>query len=423
MKRIIIFLIVCSIVTAALANTSSAADPNTNSQITTAADLKTNSKITTTADPNMNAEASPAAVITPTGKTKVHIVKALDIETIGLAIYPAEDLPEFKYRLLPNRNDIVDCNAEDLYIEAIESLPENIDLDELLRIPLSEFPIKRVETILRDFEPALKLLAEAAVCSNCRWEDTKAGSVSLEFLGGLKSLTKVIVLQSRLQIKKGQYTQAVTSIRTGLAMARHIAGTPNLVQGVVGIATASTILKQVEEFIQAPGSPSLFRSLQDLPQPFINPNKFSFDEGKREEHRAHWRRETGGRWKPGMPGQPGPGMGMPPGPFGRGQQTEQSEKPESSYSRRHITELTSRLDRIVAAMGCLEGIRFYATIGDGQFPDNLNETAEIRLPKDPITNRPFRYYRQGDKVILELPTYPEDKSSEKVIRYEIIMKQ
>lgn len=411
MKSITIFLIVCSIVTVALANDSSAsADPNTNSKITIAA------------DPNMNAEASTTAVITPTGKTKVHIVKAPDIETIGLAIYPAEDLPEFKYRLLPNRNDIVDRNAEDLYIEAIDSLPDGIDLDELLQIPLSELPIEPAETTLQNFKPVLKLLAEAAVCGNCRWEDTKAGSVSLEFLGGVKNLTKVIVLQTRLQIKQGQYTQAVTSIRTGFAMARHIADTPNLVQGMVGITTASIVLKQVEEFIQAPGSPSLFLSLQNLPQPFINPNKFSFDKGEREGRRSRWPRKTGGMMMPGM-GSPMGGGGYTPKSFSTDSQTEQKEKPESSHSRRHITELAGRLDRIVAAMGCLEGIRFYATIGDRQFPDNLNETAEIRLPRDPITNRPFRYYRQGDKVILESPTSPKDKDSEKVIRYEIIMKQ
>ena len=102
---------------------------------------------------------------------------------------------------------------------------------------------------------------------------------------------------------------------------------------------------------------------------------------------------------------------------------EKPEKPDSSYSRRRMTELTNRLDRLIAAMECLEGIRFYATIGNGQLPDNLNEIAEIRLPKDPVTNRPFRYYRWGDKAVLESPAYSKDKGSEKVIRYEIMMKK
>jgi len=420
MKNIKIFLTACFITTAVLASGSSApADPNTNSGITTAADPNSNSTTTITANPNTKPKTSIAAVIVQTKKSNIHVPKPPDIETIELVVCPAEDLPALKYRLLPSRKDIVDCNAAELYIEAVESLPENVNLDELLQMPLGQLPIEQVEAVLRDFEPALKLLAEAAVCSNCNWKDVQTDVVSLEFLAGLKRLTKVVILQSRLQIKQGQYIQAVTSIRTGLAMARHIANTPTVLQGLVGITTASTVLRQVEEFIQAPGSPSLFRSLQDLPQPFINPDRFLTDEQKRRYQ---------SRLGMMMPGMMMPGTGMPGGsgkysPKKSSSKKRYTGKPGPSYSRRHITDLTSRLDRLIAAIGCLEGIRFYATIGDGQFPDSLTETAEIRLPKDPITNRPFLYYHQGDKIVLESATSPKDKDPVKVIRYEIMMKR
>jgi len=432
MKSIKIFLTACFVVTAVLASGSSVpADPNTNAKTTATSDPNISLENTAADDLDTSPEVSTAAVIVQAEKSNIHVPKPPDIETIEMVVCPAEELPVFKYRLLPSRNDIVDCNAAELYVKAVESLPESVELDELFQMPLGQLPIERAETVLQEFGPALKLLAEASVCSNCNWEDVQTDGISLELLGGLKRLTRVIVLQSRMQIKQGQYTQAVASIRTALAMARHIANTPTVLQGLVGIATASTVLKQVEEFIQAPSSPSLFLSLQNLPQPFIDPGKFLTEEQKRG-HRAR-------------PGMMMPGMMMPGGnskfspKFGKrkfkgrggtkkldiqsGMSEQQTVKPGPSYTRQHISELTDRLDRLIAAIGCLEGIRFYATIGGGQPPDNLNEPTEIRFPKDPITNRQFLYYRRGDKVILESPASPGDNESAKNIRYEIMMKR
>jgi len=412
-KSVVVLIIVISCVTSVLADPNSVpTDPNSNSEVTTAdPNSAPQAKLITKLKDRLKTKKGiPEPVDNiPAEKPKTQTLSPSEIKSISLVMFPAEDLPALKYRLLPRRKYLIEGDAAELYVKAVESLPESVELDELLEVPLDEFEIEKAETVLEDLQPVLELLDQAALCKDCLWHNAEDNTVSLEFLSGLKTLSKVIVLQSRTQIKQGQFTQALSSIRTGIAMARHISNTPKAVQGLAGVATASTILKQIEEFIQSQGAPSLFRSLQDLPQPLINVGEFINDKPK---YKHVYKKMSDVPFSSRFVG--------PPGFEG---DINNPEEPEPSYSHQHIRQLVTRLDRHVAAMQCLEGIRLYMTINDGQLPDNLTGITEIRLPKDPVTHKPFMYHRGDNKFILESPAMPKKKDNKKVIRYEITINQ
>ena len=294
------------------------------------------------------------------------IAKALPSNAIELTVYPAQDLPVLKYRLMPNHKDLIEEDAAPLYHKGARLLTDDLDIDtitEWLDTPLSQMPLEEVRSTLQKLEPISELLSRAALCRTCNWRELEENTLQTEFFGRLKNLTKIIALKARFEIARRRYAQAAETMRTGLVMAKHIASEETIVHGLVGIASASIILKQTEQFVQAPSAPSLFRSLQDLGQPLIDLNKTN---------------RVGG--------------------------------------------LSNKLDRLVAALQCVEAIRFYGAAHEGQYPESLNDITEIRVPKDPVTNRPFYYYRTDGKAVLQSPRAP-GRAAKHPIYYELTFKQ
>jgi hypothetical protein len=70
-------------------------------------------------------------------------------------------------------------------------------------------------------------------------------------------------------VQDKRFDKAVQSMQTGLAMARHVADSPILIQALVGTAIANLMLQPAEEWIGSPDSPNLYWALAVLPQPFI----------------------------------------------------------------------------------------------------------------------------------------------------------
>jgi hypothetical protein len=76
----------------------------------------------------------------------------------------------------------------------------------------------------------------------------------------------------------------------------------------------------------------------------------------------------------------------------------------------------AKMERELAVLMTLEALRLHAA-EHGVLPDRLADVA-VRIPDDPVTGRPFRYLRDGDKAQLggpELPNAPLD--------YEITLKR
>ena len=71
----------------------------------------------------------------------------------------------------------------------------------------------------------------------------------------------------------GKFDDAARTLQTGYALARHAGEGPTLMHGLVGIAIASVMNKQLETWVQTPGSPNLYWALTDLPVSFIDLRK------------------------------------------------------------------------------------------------------------------------------------------------------
>src|SRR5205807_4440904 len=88
-----------------------------------------------------------------------------------------------------------------------------------------------------------------------------------------RELNVVLLLRMRLELADGRTGQAVRTAALSLAMARHAADQPTLINALVGIALAARTFEGLEEEMQRPDAPNLYWSLTDLPRPFVDLRK------------------------------------------------------------------------------------------------------------------------------------------------------
>jgi hypothetical protein len=295
---------------------------------------------------------------------------------VELTLHPAKaPKPRNKYQLLPKPDRQTDTDALPLYKRAIQSLPKDSQRDQKIRqwvkTPLDKLPRKQVQSTLQQFKSTLGLVEQATKCKQCSWPPFDPEPPP-QNLSEYRKLAYLLSLQVRLQIAQGQYDQAVQTIQTGLAMARHVGQGPALVQRLVAIAIAALMCGQLEQFVQGPDAPNLYWSLRSLPKPFID-------------------------------------------------LTEQTVL-ESPDIRERVHLLMNRLDRHVAALQCLEALRLYAAVRKGKFPNTLAEITKIPIPNDPVTKKPFIYRRTGSKAVLEAPA-PKGAKPKYAMRYDLTLKK
>ena len=310
--------------------------------------------------------------------------------TIELTLYPAKySEPKQKYQLLPKAQEQTDADAVPLYEKAVQSLPKDHTTDQLrqwLDTPSDKLPREQVQSTLQQLKPTLQLLEQAAKCKQCNWPPFKPGTLP-ENLSEYRKLAYILALQARFQVAQGQYDQAISTLQIGLAMARHLGEAPTLIQGLVGVAIAGVIMNQAEELIQASNALSLYWALRDLPKPFIDLTK------QIEIEIANIKKNEN--------------------PVIR-KQFEEQLKPAHERARM----IAKKLDRHIAALQCIEAMRLYAAGHNGKFPGALAEIAEVPVPGDPVTRKPFSYTRIGSKAVLEAAA-PEGATSKDAMRYEL----
>ena len=294
---------------------------------------------------------------------------------VKLIIYPSE-LPVSgkKYRLLPEVEELADADAVPLYEKAVQSLPDNLKMDEInqwLKTPPDKLPRKQVQSTLEKFKPAFRFLEQAAKCKQCDWPYLDDDTLS-QTLANYRKLLFLLALQARLQIAQDSYDEAISTMQTVFGMARHFGEDPILVRGLVGIGMAAYMCRQIEQFVQRPDAPNLYQALRDLPQPLVDLTK-----------QAEWE-------EPDLKGK--------------------------------VHMLMNRLDRHVATLQCVEAIRLYAGSHDGMFPGKLLDVKEVDIPDDPVTTKPFSYNLSGSAAILEAPG-SEDLEGKYAIRYELHLGQ
>jgi hypothetical protein len=297
---------------------------------------------------------------------------------VEMILHPAKaPEPAQKYQLLPKAEELTDANAVPLYEQAIQLFPEDYDTEQIeqwLKLPLDKLPYQQVQSTLQRFKITTQLLEQASKCKQCNWpyveEDEE--DTFLEKLRKYRRIVFILELQARLQIAQGQFDTALSTIQTGLAMAKHLGDGPNLLYGMVGVSISARMLRLLEQFIQSSDAPNLYWALQNLPKPFID-------------------------------------------------MTERTVL-ESPETREKMHLLMNRLDRHIAMLQCIEALRLHAGAHDGKFPKELSDVTDISIPDDPVTKKQFAYHRTGVKAVLEAPA-PKGADVKDAMRYELNLKE
>jgi hypothetical protein len=86
---------------------------------------------------------------------------------------------------------------------------------------------------------------------------------------------------------------------------------------------------------------------------------------------------------------------------------------------------TTRLDRRIAALRCIEALRLHAAAHEGKLPASLDDVTLVPIPRDPVTGKPFEYRRTKAGATLHAPPPPGEIPApwNVPLTYEIKMKR
>jgi hypothetical protein len=203
-----------------------------------------------------------------------------------LVLGPASSpVPALKYRLLPSSANLVPGDAAPIYLRAHGY--EDSNLDEAWRgirdksnqwqdLPLKDFPTADVRKFVNLWSGKLKQIEFGTRRKTCEWNYTlqeqqlDAINILLPDAQSMRQWGRVLALKARVEIAEGQYDAAIATIETGVALARHVAEGPFLVNALVGIAMADNVLATCDDLIAQPGAPNLYWALTTLPQPLVS---------------------------------------------------------------------------------------------------------------------------------------------------------
>jgi hypothetical protein len=204
-------------------------------------------------------------------------------QPLSLTLSPAgAPRPSLKYRLLPAPGELVAGNAATQYYRAFALFVENQDLlrdihqdqwDRWLDMPLEKLPLQEVEGRLRGARHLLHEIELGTRYRQCDWQlegRPEGFGLLLPDVQGYRRVGVLLAVRARCEMARKQWPQAVHTLQTGFALARHITQGPFFVQVLVGLAIARQMSQEVEEFIQQPGAPNLYWALTLLPRPFAD---------------------------------------------------------------------------------------------------------------------------------------------------------
>ncbi len=188
-----------------------------------------------------------------------------------------------KHLLYPDSLELTPGNAATVWMRAgraaASTRPKSIEEENkwlsAADTPLKQLPRDQVRDFLARYDRTLRLADEAARKNRCDWElppllTQNLGTYSFDEVQSCREIANLLSLQSRLEMSEGKLDQALHTLQTGFALARHASQGDSLIQSIVGIAIAQVMLNRVEEFIQLPDAPNLYWALATLPNPFVD---------------------------------------------------------------------------------------------------------------------------------------------------------
>jgi hypothetical protein len=210
-----------------------------------------------------------------------------------LSISPApEPVPALGNRLLPLESELTPGDAAPIYLrlaagvtaDAWSKLESNSKA--WLELPFDQFPAKEARTFLDGWRGKLAQLEFGAHRETCSWnyslleEQEHIADLELADAQSMRTWSKLLALEARVEISEGHFAKAARAIQTGMSFSRHVGDGPFFINALIGNASARFMLDQVDDLISQPGAPSLYWSLTALPRPLIGIRKSMAQEYK-----------------------------------------------------------------------------------------------------------------------------------------------
>jgi hypothetical protein len=455
------------------------------------------------------------AMVMPTAPAQTPSKPAEPPKTTMLVLSPmAAPAPALKYRLLPSSAELTPGDAAPIYLRAHGYEDSGLEpswrqvgekSSEWLALPLKDFPTVEVRDFVNLWSGKLKQIEFGTRRKTCDWNYTlpeqrlDAINILLPDAQSMRQWSRILALKIRVEIAEGKYDEAVRTTETGLALARHVAEAPFLINGLIGIAMSNLVLVHCDELIAQPGAPNLYWALTTLPRPLVDlrnhleveqnmvenliPELTEADQGRprsdiewasllsrMHEKIAKWSRtfgESQGADSPvnmlagwdlarlkseSLPAareylktsrkQTEPQLAamsddqivalylagsfrelhddfykdgylpipeaLPRIKAAEGRIKTVKSGPLAFFTQSQMItsralEAELRLDRRVAVLRVIEAIRMYAASHAGALPEALSKIAEVPVPDDPATGKPFEYRLNGHSADLSGP--------------------
>jgi len=205
------------------------------------------------------------------------------LEVIELAIRPAPS-PRLalKHCLLPGYLERTPGNAVPIYAKAFTWLGVNVGgekwdkIREWLDTPLESLPREEVRKELERYSEALGYVDIAARRERCDWdapvreEGRNVFGILLPEVQSARTAAWLVALRARLEMAEENYDEAVASLRTGYALARHVAEQPFFISGLVGTSIVGIMNGQLQAMLAQPDVPNMYWAITALPHPMID---------------------------------------------------------------------------------------------------------------------------------------------------------
>ncbi len=146
----------------------------------------------------------------------------------------------------------------------------------MLELAPEKFPLNEARELLNQQRNALAYVHLGAKRSTCRWavpwrdQHENLYAIVLPEIQNMRIFARLLQLEARVAVAEDRLDDALASIRTGYAMARHVTTTPLLINGLVGVAIASTMQQELLRVMQHPAAPNMYWSLAALPRPLLD---------------------------------------------------------------------------------------------------------------------------------------------------------
>ncbi|WP_165227638.1 hypothetical protein [Aquisphaera insulae] len=200
-----------------------------------------------------------------------------------LVVSPAAaPIPSLRYRLLPLRSELNPGNAAPVYLrirhgqrDAVwEELEKNYKA--WIEVPLKDIPLAEAETYLRSVGSFTRMLRIGAWRESCDWGyplrelREEAIWITLPDAQNMRQLSRLLQLKARVEVAGGNHERAVDTMETCMALGRHVAEGPFLINALIGQSICMMTLDEVEELIARPDAPNLYWALSALPRPLVD---------------------------------------------------------------------------------------------------------------------------------------------------------